>query len=73
MHVREDVFVLVLERLKPSPEVEASPDFKISGRSRWNREMRFRIEHEHDLVAAMPLCFPLFKNRWHGQPGHYDK
>ena len=44
--------VLVLERLKRLPEVEASPDFKISLRTRCRPRSAFRIEHEHEKILA---------------------
>ena len=50
-HSRNQI-VLVLERLKPLPEVEASPDFKISGPTRCRPRNAFRIEHEHEKILA---------------------
>ena len=49
--------VLVLERLKRWPEVEAGPDFKISGRTRCRQRNAFRIEHEK--ILASPYRVPL--------------
>ena len=57
------VLVLVLERLRRLAEVEAGPDFKISGRTRCRPRNAFRIEDEdddededeNDLVAPSAL------------------
>ena len=51
------VLVLVLERLKRWPEVEAGPDFKISGRTRCRQRNAFRIEHEHEHEKILASAY----------------
>jgi len=52
------VLVLVLERLKRWPEVEAGSDFKISGLTRCRPTNAFRIEHEdeHEHEKILAKC-----------------